>query len=264
MVKGRNRVASMNTPSSAVSRYLQQVQRALATVVEENGGAGSPVYRAAQLVADCVSHGGLVHVFGSGHSHLLAEEVFFRAGGLLDIDPVLESALMLHEGALKSTRMERLPGYAAIIADDREIRPGDVLIVISNSGRNAVPVELAEIAKGRGVPVIAITSMEHSRRVRSRAPSGRRLFETADVVIDNHAPYGDACVDIEGVSYPVGALSTITGAAILNAVMVGAVEILARAGRPPVVLPSANRDDGGEETGWGAFAAPSRRGLRHL
>lgn len=254
----------MSRPTSSVARYLRQVQKTVATVVEENSAAGSPVERAARLVADCVMGGGLIHVFGSGHSHMLAEEIFFRAGGLLDIDPVLESALMLHEGALKSTRMERLPGYAAIIADDREIRRGDVLIIVSNSGRNAVPVELAEIAKGRGVPVIAITSAEHSRRVSSRAPSGRRLFETADVVIDNHAPYGDACVSIERVAHPVGALSTITGAAILNAIMVGAVEMMARAGRPPVVLPSANLENGGEEKEREDAMVPSRRGLRHL
>lgn len=258
---------SMNPPQDAIVRYFQEVEKSLATVAQENASPSSPVRQAARIVASCLQNGGLVHVFGSGHSHMLAEEVFFRAGGLAGIEPVLESSLMLHESALKSTRMERLPGYAAVIADDREIRQGDVLIVISNSGRNALPVELAEIARSRGIPVIAITSFEHSSRVQSRAPSGRRLFEVADVVIDNYAPYGDACVSIDGVRYPVGALSTVTGAALINAIVVGAVELLARSGHPPAVLASANMQNGEEDSGIErglTVGLPSRRGLRHL
>ncbi|WP_324669518.1 SIS domain-containing protein [Geochorda subterranea] len=253
----------MNGRAASV-RYLERAIGALRALADAEGRTpGGPIERAARLVAEAVGSGRLVHVFGSGHSHILAEEAFFRAGGILGVDPILETALMLHEGARKSTSMERLSGYARVIAEDREFEPGDVLIVASNSGRNAVPVELAQEAKRLGLKVIAITSVAHSAATPSRAPSGLRLFEVADVVVDNLAPLGDACLEVQGLDRPVGPLSTVTGAAILNAVMVRAIELLAARGSPPSVIPSANLQPADGEPDP-VVRLPSRRGLRHL
>ncbi|WP_236082189.1 sugar isomerase domain-containing protein [Acidipropionibacterium jensenii] len=152
---------------------------------------------ASRLICDTLSAGGRWWVFGTGHSHMIAEEFYGRAGGLTDIHPILEPALMLHESLTKSTLLERRAGLADDLLEVHGLTRGDVIVIASNSGRNAVPVEMAEGAQQRGVAVIAITSMAHSRSVTSRAPSGKKLFELADVVIDNCGTPGDAAVDGE-------------------------------------------------------------------
>ncbi|MDR2998865.1 MAG: SIS domain-containing protein [Microbacterium sp.] len=175
------------------------------------------VQAAATAVADAMQRGNRFWVFGSGHSHLLAEELWGRAGGLVDVHPILEPALMLHEGLEKSSRLERLPGLAAEILEIHGVAEGDCLLVVSNSGRNAVPVEMARGGKERGATVIALTSLAHSRSVTSRAPEGSRLFEVADIVIDNCGEPGDAIMPHE--PYPLAPTSTVVGALLLQAMM---------------------------------------------
>lgn len=198
------------------------------------------IEQAGAVIAHSLANSGTLHIFGTGHSHMLVEEAFYRAGGLVKIEPILNTGLMLHESAPKSTLFERLPGYAAILLADRGIKPGDVFLIASNSGRNAVPVEAAEIASEKGCQVIAITSLKHSRRVSSRAPSGRKLFEIANIVIDTTTPYGDASLNIPGLERPMGPVSTIAGIAILNSVLAVAANTLVQMGQPPEVYISAN------------------------
>lgn len=196
------------------------------------------VVAAARAVADTVAAGGRWWVFGTGHSHLLVEELWGRAGGMVDVHPILEPSLMLHEGLLKSSLLERLPGLAAVILQLHPMAAGDCLLVISNSGRNAVPVELAEQAGRQGVTVIALTSTAHTESVTSRAPSGRRLADVADLVIDNCGIPGDAILRYrEGA---VGATSTVIGSMLLQALSVEVVAELERRGRPAEILKSVN------------------------
>jgi uncharacterized phosphosugar-binding protein len=195
---------------------------------------------AAALVADALAGGRTFWVFGTGHSHALAEELYGRAGGLADVRAILEPGLMLHEGLQKSSLLERLPGLADVLLEINPLESGDVVLIASNSGRNAVPVEFALGARKRGVKVIALTSLAHSTATTSRAPGGQRLFETADVVIDNCGVPGDALITIPGTPEPTGATSTLVGALLLQALTVEIVTLLTARGETPNVLRSLN------------------------
>jgi len=196
--------------------------------------------RAAACVADSLQRGGVVHLFGTGHSHMIAEEVFYRAGGLIPVNAMLDASVVLSGGALRSTETERTPGAAAAIAARYDLRAGDVGVVISNSGRNPVPVEMAALMKQRGLAVIAVTCLAHSRALPPLDPPGVRLFEVADVVLDNGGAYGDAALALAGVAHPVGPTSTVLGAAIVEAMMIAAMERLVGMGVSVVNLPSGN------------------------
>lgn len=191
---------------------------------------------AASLAADRVARGGLIYIFGTGHSHLMAEEGHFRAGGLACVVPVLSSAVMLHEGAMASTQLERLTGLADIVLGRYPISAGDMLIVFSTSGVNAAPVEAARFGRARGASVVAFTSVAYS----SAAANGReRLADVADFVVDTGAPPGDAVAAIrEGVA--AGPVSTVLGAALLNALLVEVAAGLERQGHAAPVYRSAN------------------------
>jgi uncharacterized phosphosugar-binding protein len=201
---------------------------------------------AQKWVADALADGGLVYVTGSGHSHIIAEEVFYRAGGAAAVQAILDPALMLHQGAQRSTVLERLEGYAEIVLEDYPIGPRDVLFVASNSGRNAFPIEAALFAHGKGAKVIAITSSDHAAHVTSRHKSGKMLADVADLVIDNQAPYGDACLAIPNSDKRMGSTSTISGTFIINAVMAEAVASLSRRGIAVDIYRSANSSGGTE------------------
>lgn len=227
--------------NSSGRSYLDDVIALLAEVREHQWPV---IERAAELVAGAVESDGLVHVFGTGHSHLLAEEVFYRAGGLAQVNPILIDALMLHAGAARSTRLERLPGLAGAILDDEPVGPNDVLIVISNSGGNAACVEMAQAGVARGIPTIALTSLQHATAAAARSGAGPRLHDVADVVLDNRGRPGDACVELEGLAVAVGPTSTVVGAAMLNAVVVEAVRLVLARGGSPDVFASSNVEGG--------------------
>lgn len=226
-------------------KYLNCVQQILNEIGKTQSDA---IGQAADIVAAAIAGGGKLFLFGTGHSHIIAEEAFYRAGGLVHVSPILEPALMLHEGPLKSTQMERLEGYAQIILDHSGIGSGDALMIISNSGRNAVPVEMAVIAKNRGIPVIALTSLAHSRSVPSRYSGGKHLFEVADVVIDNCGVHGDAVlnVDCSNGQVQICPTSTVAGALIINMLVAEVVERFCAMGIEPAVFRSANVDGGDE------------------
>lgn len=218
-------------------RYL----RTLAAIVETLETRAYPrIEAAAELVADALQHGGTLHAFGSGHSHLLAEELYYRAGGLVRVRPILFEGLMLHASAPLSTALERLPGLASAILEDHHVSAGDVLLIASNSGSNAVVVEMARAAAGRGVRTIAITSLAHATSDAIREETDARLHDLVDVVIDNGGVVGDAAVEVEGVDSRVGPTSTVAGAAAANAIVAEAVERMARRGLAPDVFTSSN------------------------
>lgn len=200
--------------------------------------------RAAEIVAEVTRRDGLVHLFGTGHSHLLAEECFYRAGSFANFSAILEPSLMLHSGASTSSRLERLAGWAEILLKKHEAKPPDALIVISNSGCNAVPIEMAIAGKEAGLPVIALTSLAQSKAAPTRHHSGRRLFELADVVLDNGGPLGDALVAVDESGLMMGPVSTIAGATLLHQVAISAARKLRAAGIQPPVYVSANSTGG--------------------
>ncbi|MFA6449805.1 MAG: SIS domain-containing protein [bacterium] len=224
-----------------IEQFFEKTTEALQKIVETQK---ENIMLAADAVATTIMNDGLIHVFGTGHSHLLALEMYGRAGGLAPLNPILETNLMLHEGVRKSTAMERMTGYAATILANIETSKKDTLIVISQSGRNAVPIEMAMEGRKRGMKTIAVTSLTHAKSVLSRHPGGKRLFEIADIVIDNAGPIGDACLKLDDVITPFGPLSTITGAFILHAVTAEAVEKLHAAGFKPPLFFSGNAPDG--------------------
>jgi uncharacterized phosphosugar-binding protein len=229
--------------ATAGRRYIAEAGRLVARLATDEWPS---LDAAADLVADALAHGGDVHAFGTGHSHMLAEELFYRAGGLVRVRPILFEGLMLHAGAELSTSLERLPGIAAAILDQHPMRAGDVLVVASNSGGNAVVGELASLARARGVPVIAILSRAHANSKASRAAGGPNLQDIADVVIDNGGAIGDAAVAVDGFANRVGPTSTVVGAAALNAIVAEAVERLVARGVQPEVFLSSNVDGGDE------------------
>lgn len=205
------------------------------------------ICRVAQHMADVIAADHLIYVFGAGHAALVAEELCYRAGGLVPIVPIFAPGLTTTVRPLTlETKMERLSGYAGLLLEEFGITGDDMLIVHSNSGCNAVAVELAEGARERGILVVALTSIAHSQSVPSRHSRGRKLMDVADYVIDNCGIPGDALVEFEGFPLRTGATSTVVGAALLNAAVVETVRILLERGLEPPVFRSANLD-GSEE-----------------
>ncbi|GAA2666114.1 SIS domain-containing protein [Nonomuraea recticatena] len=205
--------------------------------------------RAAALFTKALDRGGVIQAFGSGHSEATAMEIAGRAGGLVPTNKLALRDIVLYGGAdpaeLERYDLERDPGLAARILDLAPVRDEDLFVIISNSGVNGVVVELATLVKERGHDLIAITSLTHSSGVPSRHPSGRKLFELADVVLDNRAPRGDAVLPLpEGGA--VGAVSTITSALLVQLVVAEAVRDLVKAGQTPPVYLSANVPEGDE------------------
>lgn len=225
---------------SAGQRYLSGAIDVLEQIATHQWQS---IHAGAQSIADTIAGGGLVHVFGTGHSHILAEEMFYRAGGLAAVNPILVESLMLHAGAEESTRLERLVGTAAAIFNDVPMKRGDTLIIASNSGGNAVCGEMARLAVDAGATIVAIISKRHAE-VSGPRDDGSRLAVVADILIDNHGAVGDASVTVEGHSRKVAPTSTVAGAAIVNAMVAEAVEILVGRGDSVEFFSSSNVDGG--------------------
>lgn len=194
----------------------------------------------ASAIARTLTAGGLVHVFGSGHSHMLGLEGFYRAGGLAAVNPILVDSLMLHGNAVLSTAIERTPGLGRGIFDDLAPEPRDVLIVASNSGGNRIAIELALAAQERGIPVIAIVSVAHARSASALHAGARNLLDVADVVLDNLGVAGDASASVTGIPDAMGPTSTVVGAALVHALCIDAARLAAAEGWQPEVFASSN------------------------
>lgn len=202
------------------------------------------VKQAAGAIYGALKAGHRFFVTGTGHSHMLAEEFYTRAGGLASVIPILPTEFLLHEHPLKSTVVERLAAYAPVVFEVYGLQAGDALLIASNSGRNGLCVELAMEARARGLTVIAITSVQGGAAQASRHASGKKLCDVADVVLDNCSVEGDACCAIDESGQRMGALSTITGAYLVQQLgMAVAAAFLADGQQPPVFL-SSNIDGG--------------------
>jgi uncharacterized phosphosugar-binding protein len=215
--------------------------------------------RAAQLITDSLSGSGVLHIFGAGHGHLFSEELAYRAGGLVPINPIIDYGYTLMGGsASRSTKLERLEGYSRILMGNYEFRQGEVIVIVSQSGINPGPIEVALVGREEGLQVIAVTSLGQSKSMPSRHSSGMRLFEVADVIIDNHVPIGDALVELKPDFPKVAAVSTVIGAAILQSLVAEvALRLLDRGLEPPIWV-SANVPEGDEHNQRMAGKYPSR------
>lgn len=192
---------------------------------------------AAQIIADSIMKGGILQAFGSGHSYAAAIEVCGRAGGLIPSKAIEEPSRGMYE---------TVEGTGAKLMETSDLRENDCLILISNSGRNPLGIEIADYAKKKGVKVIVVTSLESSKKMTSRHSSGKKLYDFADVVLDNRVMDGDASVQLEGMSSKICGTSSIAGALLLNCTMVEAIEIMLSKGYVPPVYMSENVDGGHE------------------
>ncbi|GHJ14240.1 MULTISPECIES: SIS domain-containing protein [unclassified Micromonospora] len=241
--------------------YLATVTSTMQQVATEQRGN---VAEAADLIVAALRADGVVHAFGTGHSEALAMEIAGRAGGLVPTNRIALRDLVLHGGEpadVLGPKLEREPAVARRLYELAPVRPPDVFVLASNSGVNGAMVEFASIVKQRGHGLVAITSARHSARMTSRHPSGRKLADFADVVLDNGAPYGDATLPLPGGG-AVGAVSSITAALLAQQITVEVVARLVAAGeRPPVYL-SANITGGDEHNAEleARYAGRIRRG----
>ena len=223
------------TPSTD---YLNQC-RDLITAVEQQ----TPVIRqAADLFAKTILAGRMVHLFGSGHSRILVEEMWPRYGSFPGFNPIVELSLSFHNlvvgpnGQRQAMFLENVSGLAERILRNFDLSPKDSALVVSSSGCNIVPIEIAECFKKHGVKVVAIISRKHSDASRSRHASGKKLQDFADLVLDTGAPVGDAMVKIDGLKTPVAPGSTVGGCLLVNSIKAEVAAKLTKAGHPPKVL----------------------------
>ena len=219
-------------------RNIQQLLQKLENTQEQ------VIDQVAAACAECIYNGGLLYFFGTGHSHMICEEPFYRAGGLASIYPIFESDLMLHEGASKSSDYERIEGLGNVVVSHTPLGKGDVLFLISNSGRNCAIIDAALEAKKRGAITVAITSINHTTNVTSRHSNGMNLYQVCDFVLDNGGIVGDASVELEGLPQKIAPTSSVIDITMVNLVMVNTVERLLAKGMTPPVFTSANTDQG--------------------
>ena len=225
-----------------IQKYFSRIGEMLERLCLEQG---ENMRRAAQKVYQTTVDGGMIYFFGATHAGILAQEAFYRTGGLVNINPILPTGLTCDVRPITATSQnERVDGRGAQIADEYGVKKGDLLFIHSVSGRNAVSVDMAIRARELGAYVVAITSLEYSKASSTRARCGKRLFEAADLVIDNCGVFGDACLEIEGFAGMVSPSSTVTGAAIVNAIVAESCGIFIENKKTPPVFVSANVDGG--------------------
>ena len=223
---------------SPTQEYLAKC-RELAGAVE---GQRGEIERAAEWFAETILAGRMVHVFGSGHSRILVEEMWPRYGSFPGFNPIVELSLTFHNlvvganGQRQAMFLENVPGFAARILRNYDLSPRECALVASSSGCNVVPIEIASEFKARGLKVVAIISRQHSEASRSQHSEGRKLQDFADIVLDTGAPIGDAMVRVPGLDTPVAPGSTVGGCMLVNCLKAEVAARLTQAGAPPKVL----------------------------
>jgi uncharacterized phosphosugar-binding protein len=234
----------MGTSPVAAARFLDALGAKLGEIRERELPS---IAQAAEALADTIASGGLVYVFGCGHSAALSMDLFYRAGGLMLVHPIFDDRIMLdHRPITETSQWEQREGWIPEVFAQSGARAGDAIIVFSTSGRNGAPIDMALTAKAAGLAVIAVTSVSYAASLPSRHSSGKRLHEVADIVIDNHVDPGDAAVTLPGIEQKVGPTSTALGSAVAQAVIVETAARLLDRGHSPPVWVSANIPGGQE------------------
>ncbi len=218
-----------------VDAYFKEAKKILSLIKQFEK---EKIFQVAKLLSASIIDGKIAHIFGTGHSEMACKEVFSRAGSL--------SCIRIVGVHYELEKFERIEGMAAIILRDYEIQKGEIIFVISSSGINAMPVETAMIAKEREAVVIAISSLEHSKLVKPRHSSGKKLYEIADIVIDTHVPAGDAAVQLPGLAMKVGPVSSLANVSIMNSIIVETTARIINKNATPPIRISRNMPGGDE------------------
>ncbi|CAM4061363.1 Uncharacterized protein, contains SIS (Sugar ISomerase) phosphosugar binding domain [Pedobacter westerhofensis] len=217
--------------------YFEKVTQLINTIA---AAETKNIEKAAEWVSEVIIADQIIHAFGSGHSHIIGMELFTRAGGLANVNTILDDLVLATSGARRGAAIERVSGLADILWDKYKISSSDIMIIISNGGRNAMPIEMAMRAKKEGLKVIAITSLTQSQSYPSRHASGKRLCDVADLVIDNHVPSGDGLMEAQGKL--VGPASSIAGMLLVNTITTEAMKIASAKGAKLPIYHSQNID----------------------
>lgn len=226
----------------ATHAYFEAAKKAIDRLAAEQMNS---INTASELLVNAIVGGRSLFSFGATHSFMMTEELVYRTGGLMLINPIYPEGMNLSVRPLtKTSEMERVPGLGREILDESPAKGGDVLILTSTSGRNSVIIDMALAAREKGIATIGITSLDYSRAVTSRHASGKKLMDLCDIVIDNCAPSGDAAVAVSGFAQKVGPLSSLTGIVIGNVLVARVVEELVSRGIDPPVFVSGNLDEG--------------------
>jgi uncharacterized phosphosugar-binding protein len=220
-----------------LTTYISKVQEKLQLVIENEAEALGKV---AKKISESIQKDGIIQLFGCGHSHILTEEVFYRAGGLAPIKPIFIESLMLHEGAVRSSQLERQNDYAGSFMEKQDIQPHDVIIVISTSGINPVPIDVAILAKEKGAFVVGICSFDYTIDQSSRHKSGKFLADVVDIALNNFSVKGDAVLSYKKVNVPFAPTSTVIGAAMLNGILAETIKNMVDDGFEPPIFLSGN------------------------
>jgi uncharacterized phosphosugar-binding protein len=233
----------LRATEAPVLAWLTEATKLLDQLAETQGDA---LEQASRWCADTIAAGGLVHLFGTGHSRIPVEEMFPRYGSYPGFNPIVELSMTFHtqivgsNGQRQAMFIERVPGLADVILSNFQFGPTDVMIVFSASGLSAVPVEMARGARRRGLRVIAVTSVAQSMSGDPNPAVGSRLIDEADLVIDLCTPHADALVTIDGLDTPVGPGSTFAAVAIVNSIKVRTAQLLVERGAMPPVVTRAS------------------------
>lgn len=217
--------------------YMNLVEELFEKIYETEA---DKIEEVAKMFADNIKNNKIIHMFGTGHSHMIGIELFARAGGLANVNAMLDPDTISSNGARRSGALEQVEGIADIVYDSYNIQKGDIMVITSNSGRNSMPIEMAERAKAEGVYTIALTNVKQSEKAISRHSSGKKLYEVVDYVLDNCVPEGDAMMEINGVGTAPG--SSLSSMLILNTIVNEALQILGKEGEELPVFQSQNVD----------------------
>jgi len=225
-----------------IGKYYEKIQDMQKNVIDQQR---CNIEEIGKLFAQTIKSGNTLYAFGASHAGILAEELFYRTGGLALINPLFSPTLMLNTRPVTVTsQMERLDGFGNVILDGSKAKSGDTILIHSVSGRNTVSIDMAIAAKEKGMRVIVITNMEYTKKVTSRHPSGKNLYEYADIVIDNHGEFEDSCIQLVGMNQKIAPTSSVIGCMIVNMIVISTVDNLLKLGIEPPVFRSANVDGG--------------------
>ncbi|GAB4017848.1 sugar isomerase domain-containing protein [Spirosoma koreense] len=227
---------------SLTNQYIQKTQAMLTTIEQQT----EAIQQAARWFGETILAGRMVHLFGSGHSRIMVEEMWPRYGSFPGFNPIVELSLSFHNlvvganGQRQAMFLENVPGLAARILRNYDLSDQDSALIVSSSGCNVVPIEMAELCQQQGLKVVALITRQHAEKSISKRSDGKKLSDFADLVLDTGAPVGDAMLTVPGLDTPVSPGSTVGGAVVVNCIKAEVARLLTEAGQPPNVLSAAN------------------------